>query len=111
MTADILSPVVWSSRLLQLTDQYFRGLENRDDVTAHLKSEPLDRARGNHRGYDARGGLHVDFRQHRAGHDFRNGALELVAGVDGDNTHDMFLLRLQMITWRRSRQRFRRRRN
>ncbi|MCY1463932.1 hypothetical protein D9M71_818950 [compost metagenome] len=47
----------------------------------------MHRAGGDHRGDDASGGLHIDFRDHRAFDDLLDRAFELIAYVDRLDGH------------------------
>src|SRR5690606_29358523 len=60
-----------------------------DDFAANPQLQLADRAGGDYRSDDARGGLHVDFREHVAVDDLLDGAFELVTYVDGLDGHEI----------------------
>jgi len=71
----------------ELGDRHLGGFDEGDHLAAHPQFQLTHGAGGDHRGDDTGGGLHVDLRQHVADHDFLDGALELVAYVDGFDGH------------------------
>src|SRR5690606_38397496 len=74
----------------ELGDGHLRGFHEGDHLAADIQLQLAYRAGGDHRSDDAGGGLHVDLRQHVAEDDFLDGALELVAYVDGFDGHWYF---------------------
>src|SRR5690606_8823424 len=75
--------------LLELGDGHLGGFDEGDDFAANPQLQLADRAGGDYRSDDARGGLHVDFREHVAVDDFLDGAFELVTYVDGLDGHEI----------------------
>ena len=65
----------WCRAHLQLGDRHLGGFDEGDYFTAHLQVQFAHRTGGDHRGDDARCGLHVNLRQHVAEDDFLDVAL------------------------------------
>lgn len=79
---------------LQLGDGHLGGFHEGDHFAADLQFQLLDRTGGDHRSDDAGSGLHVDFRQYVAENDLLDRAFELVAYVDGFDSHGIDSCRL-----------------
>src|ERR1700712_775321 len=71
----------------QLGDRHLGGFHEGNHFAANDQFKFLDRASGDDGGDDTRGGLYVDLGQHVAGDNFLDGAFELVADVDGFDSH------------------------
>src|SRR6185369_3636762 len=75
---------------LQFGDRDLGGLDQGEHLDADLELQLLDRARRDHRGNDAEWRLDIDFGDDRPFDDFLDLALELVAGIDGLDGHEIF---------------------